>query len=621
MIKKGPVVCDGPSQDSRSHPVLAIWGPRTGKARGTRAHTHGGRAYLSSPPSTASLALFDGFFAGVNGVAHRLFAGVQGVADAFFRVVHGFLALVDRRIDRFADLIADGFVGLLVASGQHQPATEHQSTTQPLQLFHLVFHLSFGGVSPRGKPLWFPFSLHSNRLHPAVRRDRDAGSGGYSPKKIGGDILGRHPGRVWIAGDCRLASRLLQSTAGAGVPSFARGGGQAGSVPRSRPCIAQVEFVVRSECVEIMTSQPRFDSAVAIENALGDYQAHNESSLSPTVQKTLHLVRALQRRASRLQTAAERKQQTELDRMIQNPHDKATLTQLTDQAFRSETPFRAADQLIHILDAQGVPRFFSPFERTLLKGFQSFGAYLPGVAVPLVKEKMQHETANVILPAEREMLTRHLRARRGEGVRMNVNYLGEALLGEADARQRLQGYLQALQLPEIEVISVKISTIYSQITPLARRHATEVLCDRLELLYRASAKTKFIRTDGEESPKFVYMDMEEFRDMGVTMDAFTRTLDRPGLKDVTAGIVLQAYVPDAFAKQQELNAWARKRRAAGGAPVRLRIVKGRTWRWSGWRLPWPVGRKLPFRRNRTRIATTSGCCMKPCAPKTSTPYI
>ncbi len=78
---------------------------------------------------------------------------------------------------------------------------------------------------------------------------------------------------------------------------------------------------------------------------------------------------------------------------------------------------------------QGVPRFFSALDRTLLLGFQSFGSYLPGVAMPFVKERMQQETANVILPAERELLAEHLRARREEGVRMNVNFLGEALSG------------------------------------------------------------------------------------------------------------------------------------------------------------------------------------------------
>jgi RHH-type proline utilization regulon transcriptional repressor/proline dehydrogenase/delta 1-pyrroline-5-carboxylate dehydrogenase len=230
--------------------------------------------------------------------------------------------------------------------------------------------------------------------------------------------------------------------------------------------------------------------------------------------------------------------------------------------------------LIHILDVQGVPRFFSPLDRTLLKGFQSFGAYLPGVAMPLVEEKMQQETANVILPAEPELLAEHLRARREEGVRMNVNHLGEALLGEEDAEARLASYLATLQQPEIEVISVKISTIYSQISVLAREHTIGILSDRLELLYRAAAKSRFTRRDGTVVPKFVYLDMEEYRDKELTADVFMQTLDRPGLDKVQAGIALQAYIPDSFATQQRINAWARKRVEQGGAPVTIRVVKG-----------------------------------------------
>ncbi|NOY28822.1 MAG: proline dehydrogenase, partial [Planctomycetes bacterium] len=157
-------------------------------------------------------------------------------------------------------------------------------------------------------------------------------------------------------------------------------------------------------------------------------------SLEVEVQQAVYLARKLQVRAA-LQTPAERRQQGELDRMIQSPDDKATLMQLTDQAFRSQLPPRAADQMIHILDVQGVPRFFSALDRTLLRGFQSFGAYLPGVAMPLVKEKMKQETANVVLPAEEELLRGHLHQRWEEGVRMNVNYLGEALLGEREAER------------------------------------------------------------------------------------------------------------------------------------------------------------------------------------------
>ena len=293
-----------------------------------------------------------------------------------------------------------------------------------------------------------------------------------------------------------------------------------------------------------------------------------------TIRQAIGLARHLQHRANVLQTPQERRQQAELDRMIQNPNDKVTLTQMTDQAFRASTPTRAVDQLVHILDVQGIPRFFTPFDRMLLKGFQSFGSYLPGVAVPAVKDKMHEETANVVLPAERDLLVEHLKDRRLEGVRMNVNYLGEALLGEDDAQSRLRNYLQSLQLPEIEVISVKISTIYSQISSIARESSLAVICDRLELLYRAAAKATFTRKDGSVVQKFVYLDMEEYRDMSLTAEAFMRTLDRPGLADVKAGIVLQAYIPDSYRTQQQLLAWARQRVAQGGAPITMRIVKG-----------------------------------------------
>ena len=307
---------------------------------------------------------------------------------------------------------------------------------------------------------------------------------------------------------------------------------------------------------------------------LSQLQLDESSDLPPRIQRALLLARHLQEQARLLQTPQERRQQVELDRLISNPSDRATLVKMTDQAFRTQLPERTVDQLIYILDAQGVPRFFSPLERTLLKGFQSFGSYLPGVAAPLIKEKMHQETANVVLPAEHEMLTRHLEHRRQQAIRMNVNYLGESLLGEKEAERRLNLYLQALQLPEIECISVKISTLYSQISTLAWEHTVSELCDRMELLYRAAARGTFTREDGSVVPKFVYLDMEEYRDMSLTAEVFMRTLERGDLTSCTAGMVLQAYLPDSFAMQQRLTEWAQRRVAQGGHPVTLRVVKG-----------------------------------------------
>ncbi|MDB6069106.1 MAG: putA [Verrucomicrobiales bacterium] len=290
--------------------------------------------------------------------------------------------------------------------------------------------------------------------------------------------------------------------------------------------------------------------------------------------RAAEMARKLQLRATALQTPAEKRQQAELDRMLQTPSDKATLVQLTDQAFRPHAPARVADQFAHILDVQGVPRFFSAMDRAMLRGFQTFGGWLPGVSVAMVKGHMQQETANVILPAEPDVLAGHLRQRTVQGVRMNVNFLGEAILSEAEAERRLTLYLDALQQPETEVFSVKISTLYSQMSPIAREHTVRTLCDRLERLYRSAARCFFARPDGTRVPKFIYLDMEEYRDLSLTCEVFMRTLDRPGLEKIHAGIVLQAYIPDSWRWQQRLNAWARKRRESGGGGITLRIVKG-----------------------------------------------
>ncbi|MEM6778266.1 MAG: bifunctional proline dehydrogenase/L-glutamate gamma-semialdehyde dehydrogenase [Planctomycetota bacterium] len=285
----------------------------------------------------------------------------------------------------------------------------------------------------------------------------------------------------------------------------------------------------------------------------------------------VELAAELLSKAQSMQTSAERRQQAELDRLVAHDRDKATLVEMTDQAFRTHTPARVADQLAHVLGVQGVPQFFNPVERAMLRGFQAFGQYLPGVAVPLVKEKMRQETANVILPAESHLLTDHLRARQSHGVAMNVNLLGEALLGEQETRRRLNKYLDLLRMPDVRCLSVKLTTLYSQVSPLAWQHTVKTVADRLELLYR-NANRNVDATTGRG--KFIYLDMEEYRDLHLTADVLRMALSREGLQQSRAGIALQAYVPDSRSVMRSLIGWSRHRVADGGTPLTIRLVKG-----------------------------------------------
>jgi len=56
--------------------------------------------------------------------------------------------------------------------------------------------------------------------------------------------------------------------------------------------------------------------------------------------------------------------------------------------------------------------------------------------------------------------------------------------------------------------------------------------------------------------------------------SFRVVIDEDEFLPLSAGIVLQAYLPDSHRAQRALVAWARERCGRGGAPIKLRIVKG-----------------------------------------------
>ena len=298
-------------------------------------------------------------------------------------------------------------------------------------------------------------------------------------------------------------------------------------------------------------------------------------TLAQSLQKdAIELAEAWQNRADELLKKDEKAYQKQIKHLLTHPEDKITLTKLIDQSFRSENYRRVADQVSSLLKQRGIPGFFSPAEKILMHLFLSVGRLIPSISVPRMIAKMREDSARAIVPGEPDVLLTHLQKRKRQGIRMNINHLGEAVLGEEEARHRLQTYIDDLKNPHIEYISVKISTIYSQIQSLAFEHTVGVLMERLAQLYRTAAAHEFEHSDGRRVPKFVNLDMEEYRDLEITTAAFKRTLEQEEFTQHAAGIVLQAYLPDSFAIQQELTAWARQRVADGGAPIKIRIVKG-----------------------------------------------
>lgn len=305
-------------------------------------------------------------------------------------------------------------------------------------------------------------------------------------------------------------------------------------------------------------------------------QNSKKLSLTPDelAYQAVELASLMLEEAHATQTHAEKEIQTQLARMMNDPSGKIFTTSMTDQCFRTKNSARVADQMIYLLNKYGLPQFVNAGKKFQLWIFKHLGKVFPNILVPLAKQRLRKETARVILPGEVKPLKEHIEKRRMEGVQVNLNHLGEAILGEEEAKKRLEIYLKDLSNPDFEYISVKISTIFSQINLLAWQNTVETLVDRLKSLYRTAQRHYYQRPNGQKVQKFVYLDMEEYRDLPLTVEAFQRTLDDVKFKHYSAGIVLQAYIPDAYSIQQELTAWAKKRVADGGAPIKIRIVKG-----------------------------------------------
>ncbi|GAA5482657.1 proline dehydrogenase family protein [Haloferula sargassicola] len=320
-------------------------------------------------------------------------------------------------------------------------------------------------------------------------------------------------------------------------------------------------------------------------------------------QAVVALAERLLAAALKARRPAEKRAEAQLSRMMDDEAGKAFTFAMADEVFRPPTAKRQARLFHDLVERFGVPSYLPLPSRMALK-LGTFGAKLaPALVMPKVTQRLRDESAEVILPDEEPGLSRHLRKRKEHDIGVIVNQLGEAVLGEEEALRRLRANLDRLADPACEAISVKLSAIFSQIHPVADLESVAVLKDRLREIYRSAMRHP--KADG--MPKYVNLDMEEYRDLRLTCATFVEVLSEEEFHHLEAGLVLQAYLPDAWPVQKALNAWGRQRVENGGAGIRIRLVKGANLamervdaEWHDWPLA-PYGSKVESDANFKRM--------------------
>src|SRR4051794_14999709 len=288
---------------------------------------------------------------------------------------------------------------------------------------------------------------------------------------------------------------------------------------------------------------------------------HADSLVDPAVE----LVRSWLGHSDDEISATERRDSRRLHRLTSDPSSVAFTMEFADRVLRPESASVAAGELRRLVD-RPLPSFLSPLDRVLLRAGGRLSRPMPWIVVPIARRPARQIVGALGVRERDTVLRAHLARQKSRGYRVNANLLGEFVLGDDEASRRRRATIALLERDDVDYVSVKASSVASQLNLWAYDHTLERVKGNLRQLFDAAAATT--------PPTFVNLDMEEYKDLRLTIDAFTQLLDEPGLRSLEAGIVLQAYLPDSFDALRELEGWARRRCDAGGAGVRIRIVKG-----------------------------------------------
>lgn len=277
--------------------------------------------------------------------------------------------------------------------------------------------------------------------------------------------------------------------------------------------------------------------------------------------ETIALVRHWLTEAAKIPADASAEQ---LAGVLKDPNGLDFTVGFVDGVVRPEDLKVAARNLAEL--APKVPAFLPWYMRRAVQVGGFMAPVLPQVVIPVARKVLREMVGHLIVDATDAKLGPAIAKIRKDGINLNVNLLGEAVLGEHEASRRLEGTHTLLARPDVDYVSIKVSSTVAPHSPWAFDEAVEHVVEKLTPLFAKAASFP--------KPKFINLDMEEYKDLDMTIAVFTRILDKPEFKNLEAGIVLQAYLPDALEAMIRLQGWAAARRAEGGAGIKVRVVKG-----------------------------------------------
>ncbi|MAE74364.1 MAG: 1-pyrroline-5-carboxylate dehydrogenase [Bdellovibrionaceae bacterium] len=213
------------------------------------------------------------------------------------------------------------------------------------------------------------------------------------------------------------------------------------------------------------------------------------------------------------------------------------------------------------------------------------GSLAPGLMAAAVKKNVE-QMAKMFITGERPKdAIPVLKKARNNNLAFTVDLLGEATLSEQEAQDYFNRYIELIEqlsadqksfvrnevldtdsfgdIPAINV-SVKLTSLYSQINVKDWDNTVETLKDRLRPILRSAIKNNV----------FLNLDMESYHYKDLTIDVFEQIISEDEFRQWPHfGIVMQAYLRESLADCKRMVDIAKRRET----PFSIRLVKGAYW--------------------------------------------
>ncbi|MFQ5581860.1 MAG: L-glutamate gamma-semialdehyde dehydrogenase [Mariprofundaceae bacterium] len=211
----------------------------------------------------------------------------------------------------------------------------------------------------------------------------------------------------------------------------------------------------------------------------------------------------------------------------------------------------------------------------------------PHIIAPVVRKVVEWIGRRFIAGNTADEAYKVLERLHSQDMQASLDLLGEVVLSETEADDYQHQYLDLIEslAPRLAGtsqrlhLSIKASSLYSQMTPLAPEHSAEAIKQRLRPILMSLRQH-----DGA-----ITLDMEHFETREIILRAFCEIMMEEAFRDwPNVGVAMQAYLKDAEDDLKHMLAWAKQR----STPVYVRLVRGAYWdmetviaRREGWLYP------------------------------------